>query len=77
MIVVAAAVVLVVAVVAGAAAVVVVAVEGFHILYVKIVKHEIIKPMGNEDLNCLNDKILNNQFRLLKSVRISFIIKII
>lgn len=74
MIVVAAAVVLVVAV---AAAVVVVAVEGFHILYVKIVKHEIIKPMGNEDLNCLNDKILNNQFRLLKSVRISFIIKII
>lgn len=75
MIVVAAAVVLVVAVVA--VVVMVVAVEGFHILYVKIVKHEIIKPMGNEDLNCLNDKILNNQFRLLKSVRISFIIKII
>lgn len=38
-------------------------------MYVKTVKHELIKPMGNEDLNlfCLNDQILNNQIRLLKS----------
>lgn len=35
----------------AAAVVVVVAVEGFHIQYVKTVKQEIIKPMGNEDLN--------------------------